>query len=73
MNLVPEAIVDKFPLLIIGFGAILFAHVLDTMFETCLILQFSSRYKSRQENLPVQLLVQFNKLVPNSRMEHRSL
>lgn len=73
MNLVSEARVDKFMLLIIDFEAILFAHILDAMFEACPILQLSSRYKTREEKPSVQLLVRFNKLVPNSRMEYRSL
>ena len=73
MNLVPKARVDKFMLLIVDFEAIFSAHTLDTTFEACLILQLSSKYKTRKEKPPVQLLVQFNKLVPNSTMEYRSL
>lgn len=50
MNLVPKARVDKLMLLIIDFEAIIFAHILDTMFEACLILQLSSRYKQERKS-----------------------
>lgn len=39
--MIPEATGDTFPLsLLMDFGAILFAHVLDPMLEACLFLQF---------------------------------